>query len=33
MDWRLIMGVVTFTGFIFLAKDLLTTGKSPVHER
>ncbi|MEN4045503.1 cbb3-type cytochrome c oxidase subunit I [Sulfurimonas sp. NWX367] len=33
MDWRLIMGVVTFTGFIFLAKDLLTTGKNPVHER
>ncbi len=33
MDWRLIMGVVTFVGFIFLAKDLLTTGKNPVHER
>jgi nitric oxide reductase subunit B len=33
MDWRLIMGVVTFLGFLFLAKDLLTTGKSPVHER
>jgi len=33
MDWRLIMGVVTFIGFIFLAKDLLTTGKNPVHER
>ena len=33
MDWRLIMGVVTFLGFIFLAKDLLTTGKNPVHER
>jgi len=33
MDWRLIMGVVTFIGFLFLAKDLLTTGKNPVHER
>jgi len=33
MDWRLIMGVVTFLGFIMLAKDLLTTGKNPVHER
>ena len=33
MDWRLIMGLVTFTGFILLAKDLLTTGKNPVHER
>jgi nitric oxide reductase subunit B len=33
MDWRLIMGAVTFTGFLFLAKDLLTTGKIPVHER
>ena len=33
MDWRLIMGVVTFLGFLFLAKDLLTIGKSPVHER
>ena len=33
MDWRLIMGVITFLGFIFLAKDLLTTGKNPVHER
>ncbi|OQY12695.1 MAG: nitric-oxide reductase [Desulfobacteraceae bacterium 4572_19] len=33
MDWRLVMGVVTFLGFIFLAKDLLTTGKNPVHER
>jgi len=33
MDWRLIMGTVTFLGFIFLAKDLLTTGKNPVHER
>ncbi|WP_457746132.1 cbb3-type cytochrome c oxidase subunit I [Sulfurimonas sp.] len=33
MDWRLIMGVITFLGFIFLAKDLLTTGKNPVHEK
>ena len=33
MDWRLIMGTVTFLGFVLLAKDLLTTGKSPVHER
>ena len=33
MDWRLIMGVVTLLGFVFLAKDLLTTGKNPVHER
>jgi nitric oxide reductase subunit B len=33
MDWRLIMGVVTFLGFIMLAKDFLTTGKNPVHER
>jgi len=33
MDWRLVMGTVTFLGFILLAKDLLTTGKNPVHER
>ena len=33
MDWRLIMGTITFLGFILLAKDLLTTGKNPVHER
>ncbi|MCK9491889.1 MAG: cbb3-type cytochrome c oxidase subunit I, partial [Sulfurimonas sp.] len=33
MDWRLIMGVVTFIGFLFLAKDLLSTGKSQIHER
>ena len=33
MDWRLIMGLVTLLGFVFLAKDLLTTGKNPVHER
>ena len=33
MDWRLVMGIVTLLGFVFLAKDLLTSGKSPVHER
>ncbi len=33
MDWRLILGAVTFSGFLLLAKDLLTTGKNPVHER
>ncbi|MCD6191647.1 MAG: cbb3-type cytochrome c oxidase subunit I [Sulfurimonas sp.] len=33
MDWRLIMGVVTFLGFAFLIKDFLSTGKNPVHER
>ena len=33
MDWRLIMGVIVFLGFILLIKDLLTTGKNPVHER
>ena len=33
MDWRLILGIVTFIGFLLLAKDLLTTGKDPVHER
>jgi len=33
MDWRLIMGVVTFVGFLFLAKDLLSIGKAPQHER
>ena len=33
MDWRLLMGFVTFLGFLLLAKDLLTTGKNPVHER
>ena len=33
MDWRLLMGVITFLGFIFLVKDLLSTGKNPVHER
>jgi nitric oxide reductase subunit B len=33
MDWRLIMGSITMLGFVFLAKDLLTTGRNPVHER
>ncbi|MBA1438216.1 MAG: cbb3-type cytochrome c oxidase subunit I [Epsilonproteobacteria bacterium] len=33
MDWRMIMGVVTLLGFVFLVKDLLTTGKNPVHVR
>lgn len=31
--WRLVMGVVTFLGFVFLAKDLLSTGSNPVHQR
>ncbi len=33
MDWRLIMGLVMFLGFALLAKDLLATGKNPVHEK
>ena len=33
MGWRLVMGLVTFVGFVFLVKDLLTTGKNPIHER
>jgi nitric oxide reductase subunit B len=33
MDWRLIMGLVTFIGFVFLIKDFLTTGKDARHER
>jgi len=33
MDWRLIMGAVTFIGFVFLIKDFLTTGKDARHER
>ncbi len=33
MDWRLIMGVITLTGFVLLAIDLLRTGKSAIHER
>ena len=33
MDWRLVMGVVTFLGFIFLIKDFLSTGKNACHVR
>ncbi|MEA3374550.1 MAG: cbb3-type cytochrome c oxidase subunit I [Campylobacterota bacterium] len=33
MDWRLIMGVITFLGFLFLVKDLLSIGKAAHHTR
>jgi nitric oxide reductase subunit B len=33
LGWRLTMGLVTLTGFAFLIKDLLTTGKDPKHLR
>jgi nitric oxide reductase subunit B len=33
LGWRLAMGVMTFVGFVYLVKDLLTTAKSPRHER
>ncbi len=33
MAWRLVMGVVTLVGFIYLAKDLLSIGKNPMNER
>lgn len=33
LGWRLAMGIVTFIGFVFLIKDLLTTANSPRHER
>ena len=33
MDWRLIMGTVTFIGFFFLIKDLLSIGKATHHVR
>ena len=33
LGWRLAMGVVTLVGFVFLVKDLLSTGKSEIHER
>jgi nitric oxide reductase subunit B len=33
MDWRLVMGVVTFAGFIVLIIDLLSIGKAAHHER
>lgn len=31
IGWRLAMGIVTFVGFIYLIKDLLTTSKNSVH--
>jgi nitric oxide reductase subunit B len=33
MDWRLIMGVVTFLGFFVLVADLLSIGKATHHKR
>jgi nitric oxide reductase subunit B len=33
LGWRLVMGVVTLVGFVYLAKDLLSIGKNPIHER
>jgi len=33
IGWRLVMGVVTLIGFIYLVKDLLSTGKNEIHER
>jgi len=33
MDWRLIMGVITFLGFLLLVKDLLTLGGQSQHDR
>jgi nitric oxide reductase subunit B len=33
LGWRLAMGVVTLVGFVYLAKDLLSTGKNSIHER
>jgi nitric oxide reductase subunit B len=33
LGWRLVMGVVTLVGFVFLVKDLLTIGKNPMHVR
>jgi len=33
MVWRLLMGVITFIGFLFLAKDLLSIGKATHHVR
>jgi len=33
LGWRLAMGVVTLVGFAYLVKDLLTTGKNPIHEK
>jgi len=31
LGWRLVMGVVTLAGFVFLVKDLLSTGKNTMH--
>ncbi len=31
--WRLAMGIITFVGFLYLVKDLLTIGKNPKHIR
>jgi nitric oxide reductase subunit B len=33
LGWRLAMGVVTLIGFIYLIKDLLTIGRSPLNEK
>jgi len=33
LGWRLVMGIVTLVGFLYLIKDLLTTGKNPAHIR
>ena len=33
LGWRLVMGLVTLVGFLYLIKDLLTTGKNPAHIR
>ena len=33
LGWRLATGVMTFVGFIYLVKDLLTTSANPIHER
>jgi nitric oxide reductase subunit B len=33
MGWRLAMGVVTFIGFAYLVKDLLSTGSNPKHDK
>jgi nitric oxide reductase subunit B len=33
LGWRLATGVVTFIGFIYLVKDLLTISSSPRNEK
>jgi nitric oxide reductase subunit B len=33
LGWRLTMGIMTFVGFLYLVKDLLTTSKNPIHEK